>query len=215
MQTIQPEFWAGAETPKSTTPRSPSVRRWGRVRLGRCLLVFIVILAVKFCEAGERGLPVQEGILNFGKIDDHVYRGAQPDATGIQNLKRLGVKLIVNLRQPGDGWKEEAAEALAHGILYTNIPMSGVGRPKDETVRQVLAVFETPSAPIFVHCQFGCDRTGTVVACYRIQHYHWSSELALREAERYGISKYENQMRRYVIEFEKATKPELHNGPGS
>jgi len=48
-----------------------------------------------------------------------------------------------------------------------------------------------------------------VVACYRIQHYHWSSELALREAERYGISKYEDPMRRYVIEFGKATKPDL------
>src|SRR5260370_11890450 len=135
------------------------------------LLVALLLLFVNICTAGERGLPAQDGILNFGKVDDHLYRGAQPDAEGIRALKKLGVKLIVNLRLPGDGWKEEAAEALANGILYTNIPMSGIGRPKDDQVRQLLGLFETLSTPVFVHCQHGCDRTGTVVASYHIQHH--------------------------------------------
>ena len=183
----------------------------------RPLLLLLVVLAVNattVCSAGEHELPTRDGLLNFGKVDDRLYRGAQLDSEGIKALKKLGVKLIVNLRQPWDGWKDEEAKTLANGILYTNIPMSGVGRPNDEKVRQVLALFETPSTPIFVHCQYGCDRTGTVVACYRIQHYHWSSDLALREAERYGISKYETPMRRYVIEFEKGAKPISPNGPG-
>ncbi len=178
----------------------------------RSLLSLLLVLAVNLCTvcgAGERGLPAQDGILNFGKVDDHLCRGAQPDSESIRTLKKLGVKLIVNLRLPGDGWKEEAAEALANGILYTNIPMSGVGRPKDEQMRQVLALLETVSTRIFVHCQHGCDRTGTVMACYRIQHDHWSTELALQEAERYGISKLEYFMRRYVMEFGKATRPDL------
>jgi protein tyrosine/serine phosphatase len=183
----------------------------------RSLLSLLVVLAINtntVCSAGEHELPAQDAILNFGKVDDHLYRGAQLDSEGIKALKKLGVKLIVNLRQPWDGWKDEEAKALANGILYTNIPMSGVDRPQDAKVRQVLALFETSSTPIFVHCQHGCDRTGMVVACYRIQHYHWSSELALREAERHGISKYEDPMRRYVKEFEKATKPEFQNGSG-
>jgi protein tyrosine phosphatase (PTP) superfamily phosphohydrolase (DUF442 family) len=177
----------------------------------RSLLSLMLVLVVNICtagRAGERGLPVQDGILNFGKVDDHLYRGAQVDSEGIQTLKKLGVKLIVNLRLPGDGWKEEAAEALAQGILYTNIPMSGVGRPKDEQIQQVLALFQTFSTPIFVHCQHGCDRTGTVVACYRIQHDRWSPELALREAERFGISKFEYPMKKYVMEFGKTSKPD-------
>lgn len=183
----------------------------------RPLLWLLVVLAIKatiVCNADEHELPKQDAIPNFGKVDDHLYRGAQLDSEGMNALKKLGVKLIVNLRQPWDAWKDEAAKALANGILYTNIPMSGVGRPQDEKVRQVLALFETSSTPIFVHCQNGCHRTGAVVACYRIQHYHWSSELALREAERYGFFKSEDPMRRYVIEFEKATRPEFQNGPG-
>jgi len=176
------------------------------------LLLLLLIFGINICSvssAGERGLPAQDGILNFGKIDDRLYRGAQPDAAAIQTLKKLGIKLIVNLRMPGDGWKEEAAEALANGILYTNIPMSGIGRPRDEDVRRVLGLCESLSVPVFVHCQHGCDRTGTIVACYRIQHHRWSSELALREAKLYGISRFEYLMKRYVMEFGRPAKPDL------
>jgi len=160
--------------------------------------------------AGARGLPAQEGILNFGKVSERLYRGAQPNALGLKNLKKLGVKLIVNLRMPGDGWKEEAAEAMANGILYTNFPMSGASRPKDEEVRQILALFESFSGPIFVHCRRGCDRTGTIVACYRIQHDGWSGDLAMREAKHYGISRLEILLKRYVADFAKVSRPGLY-----
>jgi len=173
------------------------------------LPVFLLfLLTVLRSSAGERGLPAQDGILNFGRVDEVVYRGAQPDAEAMRTLKRLGVKLIINLRLPGDAWREEEAEARANGIQYTNIPMSGIGRPRDEQIRQVLALCENVSAPVFVHCQYGCDRTGTVIACYRIQHGGWSSELALREAERYGISSLEYQMRRYILAFRPERRPD-------
>jgi hypothetical protein len=97
----------------------------------RSLLLLPVVLAINattVCSADEHELPTQDAILNFGKVDDHLYRGAQLDSEGIKALKKFGVKLIVNLRQPWDGWKDEEAKALANGILYTNIPMSGVGR---------------------------------------------------------------------------------------
>ncbi len=195
---------------KLNKPRA--VVRAGRADGAPGLLRFVLLLLV--CAvvlrglAGERGLPAQDGILNFGKVNEQVYRGAQPDAEAIRTLKRLGVKLIINLRMPGDGWKEEAAEALANGIQYTNIPMSGVGRPSDEQVRQVLGLCEGISGPVFVHCQHGCDRTGTVIACYRIQHEGWSGEQALREAERHGISRWEFQMRRYILNYRALPRPD-------
>ena len=166
-----------------------------------------MILAANCLVAGDvpaRGLRVTEGILNFGKVSERLYRGAQPDGNGLEHLKKLGVKLIINLREPGDDWKDEAVAASACGILYTNFPMNGFSRPKDEQVRQILALMESFSGPVFVHCQHGCDRTGTIVACYRIQHDRWSLALAMHEAERYGISRFEYLLRRYVHEFARA-----------
>jgi protein tyrosine/serine phosphatase len=159
------------------------------------------------CVAGTRGLPEKDGIGNFGQVDEVLYRGAQPDEVAIQSLKRLGVKTIVDLRTGTNMSKREAAAAQANGIVYTNVPFKGTSRPTDEQINRVLALIQTSAGPVFVHCQHGCDRTGTVIACYRIQHDGWSTEVALQEANQYGMSKLERGMRAYVIDFGKRAKP--------
>lgn len=148
-----------------------------------------------------RGLPAQNGIINFGQINEGLYRGAQPDEAALRNLKSLGVKMIINLRMAGDTWKREAIEAQANGIIYTNVPLRGTGRPVNDQVSKALTIIQTAPGPVFVHCQHGCDRTGTIIACYRIRHDGWSSEAALAEARRYGMSKLERSMRAYVVDF--------------
>src|ERR1051326_8119028 len=115
---------------------------------------------------GQRGVPAEAGVGNFGKINDRFFRGAQPDAAGITNLARLGIKKIINLRMANDCVKSEASEALAQGILYTNVPLRGLGRPTDEQVCEVLEMIDSLPGPVFLHCKHGCDRTGTIVACY-------------------------------------------------
>jgi hypothetical protein len=45
---------------------------------------FVLLLTVGLCVAGERGVPPQQGIANFGKVNDGLYRGAQPEAAGQQ-----------------------------------------------------------------------------------------------------------------------------------
>jgi len=166
--------------------------------------VIVLLSLAYFCTTGPRGLPARDGILNFGKVSDLIYRGAQPDAQGIQNLKKLGVKTIINLRLANDAWKDEAQEALSNGILYTNIPLQGLGPPKDEDVRTILLILGSCASPVFIHCEHGCDRTGTIVACYRIQRDRWSSDIALQEAKKYGMSVLERGMKRFVIDFGKS-----------
>jgi protein tyrosine phosphatase (PTP) superfamily phosphohydrolase (DUF442 family) len=170
-----------------------------RISLG----LLLSTLCFGVCLASGRGLPSREGIVNFGQVNDQLYRGAQPDALALQNLKHLGVKLIINLRLPRDSWQSEEAEARANGILYTNVPLRGLGRPTDQQVGKVLALIESAPGPVFIHCEHGCDRTGTIIACYRIRHEHWSLDSALREARQYGMSWLERGMKSYVLAFAK------------
>jgi protein tyrosine phosphatase (PTP) superfamily phosphohydrolase (DUF442 family) len=158
------------------------------------------------CPAGQRGLAAKNGINNFDKVDERLYRGAQPDELGMKQLKLLGVKAVINLRMTNDLWQAEAQEALANGIAYTNVPLSSLSRPTEEQVNKILALIETLPAPVFVHCQFGCDRTGTIVACYRIRCNKWSTDLALREAEEHGMSRFEYGMKKFILDFPNLAK---------
>ena len=173
--------------------------------LKRVLLAFGWVFVMAVSAAEHRGLPPQEGIANFGKVNEGLYRGAQPDEPAIKNLKRLGIKTIINLRMTNEASKAEQPMARTNGISYTNVPIHGVGRPADEQVRKVLALIEALPGPVFVHCEHGCDRTGTIIACYRIKHDRWSPDTALREAARYGMSWLERGMRSYVLDFAKAS----------
>jgi protein tyrosine/serine phosphatase len=170
-------------------------------------VALILLLSTILDLAHGRGLPAQEGIRNFGQIGDSLYRGGQPDEPGILSLKRLGVKTIVDLRMTTDTWKQEASLALAHGILYTNVPLKGTGRPKEDQIATALSIIQNSPGPVFVHCRYGCDRTGTIIACYRIRHDGWSNTAALAEARRYGLSWFERGMRSYILDFGKKARP--------
>ena len=174
----------------------------------RALFAGLLIATTSVAAAGERGVPASQGIINFGRINEGLYRGAQPDAAGIRSLKCLGIKSIVNLCMTNDAWQAEPTEAQANGLIYTNIPMKGFGRPTPELVARVLASIEGLPSPVFVHCRHGCDRTGTIIACYRIKHDHWSGETALAEAKRYGISRFEWGMRNYILAFGRTLAPD-------
>src|SRR5438128_5378681 len=124
------------------------------------------------------------GVENFHKVNDTLYRGAQPTAEGFRSLAKMGVKTVLDLREFDSRSREEKRAVEAAGMKYVNVPLQGTNVPANGDVAMALTVLNNPAnGPVFVHCRRGADRTGTIVAAYRIGHDHWSSDKALREAK--------------------------------
>jgi tyrosine-protein phosphatase SIW14 len=146
---------------------------------------------------------ILDGVPNAGRISDVLLRGAQPTEKGFAELKRSGVATIVNLRQQGQevDWERKETESL--GLQFLNIPVSGWSAPSDAQVAQFLKLFhDAAGQPVFVHCYYGDDRTGAMVATYRIAQQHWTADQAIREMYSFGFHYYlYPNMESYVRKF--------------
>ena len=139
---------------------------------------------------------------NFHQVNQRLYRGAQPREGGFQLLATRGIKTILNLRAADERERAEAAEARAAGLTYFNIAMEGLDRPTDAQIESAMKIINDPAKqPVFVHCKHGADRTGMVIAIYRITRDGWSTEEALREAKRYGMSFFQFRMKDYIKDY--------------
>ena len=118
-----------------------------------------------------------EGCENLHRITENLYRGAQPGAEGFKNLENSGIKTVVNLRTNHDD--EELLEGTS--LRYVRIAMN-TWAPKHEDVAEFLKIAtEATAQPVFIHCKHGADRTGTMVAAYRVVVQGWTKERAVRE----------------------------------
>ena len=143
------------------------------------------------------------GLSNFYKIDQHVWRGAQPDADGFAALAKMGVKTVLDLRGPEHSEADEKQIVESLGMHYVSVPMLGMHTPTEDQISRAMSLMnDTTAWPVFVHCQRGADRTGAVVACYRIGHDHWDNKKALSEARSFGMSWYQRALQSYVKGYE-------------
>ena len=141
-------------------------------------------------------------VRNFDKVNEHLFRGGEPLLVGLQELAAMGVKIDIDLRQRGEGTDFEKHAADKLGIKYISIPFAGLSAPSNAQMQEVLSLLlNNQPQTIFVHCRRGKDRTGTVIACYRIQHDHWDNQRALAEAKQHGMSLTEWGMRAYILHF--------------
>lgn len=152
--------------------------------IGPAALLFLLSLVA-------HGLPP-----NFAKVDDKVWRSGQPCHGDFRELHDLGFVAVLNLRQwCGDKFDEQAIPLKRHRAKMT----AGVVR-EDELI-QALKHLKNSEGPILVHCWHGADRTGLVVALYRMTVQNWPREKAIAEFKdpRYGHHGWVYpQMKRYL-----------------
>ena len=141
------------------------------------------------------GLP---GLTNVGRVANGIFRGAQPEREGFATLKAMGIRTVINLRTRHG--EREAVEAA--GMRYVEIPMSFWKDVDPAVVRMALSVMtDTASQPAFVHCSRGVDRTGVVVAVYRMEVDGWSEAEAEAEMEAFGFHEVWFQLKKFVRQY--------------
>jgi len=142
------------------------------------------------------------GLQNFYRVNENLYRGAQPTAQGFASLAHLGIRTVLDLREFDSRSLAEKKMVEAAGMRYVNVPMQGTNTPSPASVAKALSVLnEKDAGPVFVHCRRGADRTGTIVACYRISHDGWKAAKALNEAKSLGMAWYTSGMQHYISAY--------------
>lgn len=126
-------------------------------------------------------------IKNFGKVDDHYYRGSQPSQVQMEQLKRLGVKTVIDLRKDKVAGANEWAQRA--GLQYFNISMLPGKAATEEQTNYFLGLVNDPANwPVYVHCKGGRHRTGALTAVYRITHDGWTANQAWEEMKSYDFN---------------------------
>jgi tyrosine-protein phosphatase SIW14 len=143
------------------------------------------------------------GINNFDRVDEHVYRGAQPSNEGFDYLAKLGVKSIIDLREADARGTAEERAVTAAGMRYVNVPMTGLTPPTEAEITKILKLLEDGSSgPVFVHCKSGVDRTGAVIAAYHIEHDKWENARALKDAMSHGMGHFQFPRQAFIRSFQ-------------
>ena len=194
-------------------------------------LLPLMILAVVSCagcarHAAQKTAPVsgantaaisaerlqRSGLPNLGRVTPTLYRGGQPTAQGFDELKTLGVDIVVNFRDEPPEIESERASVEHLGMRYVSIPWSPSHDPDSAKVTVFLQLLRAnPEKKIFAHCRRGAERTGVMIATYRMAIEKWSSGQALAEMEEFHfLGFWFRHLKNYVKNF----PAQLQTDPG-
>lgn len=119
---------------------------------------------------------------NLYRIEDGLFRGAQPSTAGFRELAALGVRHVLDLA----GGAGDVRFASDGTVKLFHVPMSAWGLRDDLVLQSLRIMTEPENRPLMVHCAHGADRTGAIVALYRVVVQGWTKEQAVREMNEGG-----------------------------
>ena len=142
--------------------------------------LIILVLIFSAANTGYTQEKIENSILTrFYRITPELYRSGQPDKNEMKKLEAMGIKSVLNLRQHHTD--NDEAEDTSLNLYHIRMR---AGNIRDEEVAEALHIINTAPKPILVHCWHGSDRTGTIIALYRILYEDWSKEAAIEELTR-------------------------------
>jgi tyrosine-protein phosphatase SIW14 len=167
--------------------------RSGSRQVGTFVLAAILVAGgilfggLSACPASSRpdswARPVASTVLpNWYKVDDGLYRSRQPDRNGFEEIRRRGIRTIVDLR----AGHSDARLVEGLGFNLVAVPLRAWHFTDDQILSALKAIQAGPK-PVLVHCQQGADRTGAVIAAYRVIVQGWSKDEAIAELKKGGF----------------------------
>jgi protein tyrosine phosphatase (PTP) superfamily phosphohydrolase (DUF442 family) len=153
-----------------------------------------------------RRLPEARGLSYAAEVAPGLYRGGQPDQQGIAWLKSIGIKTVVNLRHYHGSTEKQQVEAA--GMRYERLALESSDAPERAEVARFLALARDPSLrPMFVHCLHGVDRTGTMMAVYRMEDEGWTNAEAFAEMQYFHANSIWRDLQRFVKAYIPKRRP--------
>jgi protein tyrosine/serine phosphatase len=173
-------------------------------------VALIISLATLACSQ----LPSQSSrreIPNFGKVNDHYYRGSRPNEIQIEGLRQLGVRTVIDLTK--DFNPRESKWVEKNGMKYFLIPLTTREAATAEQTSEFLRLANDPKNwPVYVHCKGGRHRTGEMTAIYRITNDNWTADQAYEEMKKYDFESGwlggPDALKKYVYRFYEQNKKE-------
>jgi tyrosine-protein phosphatase SIW14 len=159
-----------------------------KIRMLWCWLTLLISASV--LPAGEKPQPrpadwaqpvTNSGLGNFFKVSDELYRSEQVEAEEIPELQKLGIRTILNLRH----YHKDSKHLEAAGFRLIHYPLKA-GSVSAAELKEILRQLREAPKPVLVHCWHGSDRTGFVVAGYRLDFQKWPKAKAIEELRHGG-----------------------------
>jgi tyrosine-protein phosphatase SIW14 len=147
------------------------------------------------------------GLQGFGEITPTLFRGGRPTQEGFACLAKMGVSIVIS--EEGK-YKDLRKPVERLGMQYVSIAWE-CSFPRDHTFAKFLQLLrDNPGKKVFVYCHYGDDRTGMMVAAYRMAEQGWSAEEAKEEMKAFGFDFFHRRicmgLSKYEEEFPRAWK---------
>jgi protein tyrosine/serine phosphatase len=151
------------------------------------VLLFVLMPSLVLARDANWAKPMKlAGVPNLNQVTPFLYRSAQPDAAGFANMaKSLKIKTVIDLRET----QTDAAILGASKVNVYYVPMNALRITNAEIIAALkLIKAHEGEGRVLVHCQHGADRTGVVMAMYRIIYQGWSKQQAIDEMKNGGYN---------------------------
>ena len=126
------------------------------------------------------------GLPNLNQVTPNLFRSAQPTAEGLAAAQlNLKVLTVINLRE------SETDALLLQGLQIEeqSVPMNAMHIRKADVIAALKLINAGEAkGPVLLHCKHGADRTGVVIAMYRIIYQGWSKAQAINEMKNGGYN---------------------------